>query len=499
MIHQQSPTAAFPAAMHQTGAALAQEPNYAAARNEFLRSRLTLALWIALIGNLTFIIFDATTYQPDLLRKLMVIRAAIEAALLGCLAYRASAWGRRYPVALIPGITWSMLFGTSYTDYLIVRWMMTPELSVEILPLFIRSVLVISLVFLGLTVIAPVRWQAHVLAQAGVIALYIALNGYLIRAVADQGMIVFLLIYLFWLCFVCDLAVFLYERLQRKAWDARTKLQHSYNAIEEQNERLRQDLQIAREIQLGLLPERTPWSSQQIAVHSRSMPAYEVGGDLYTYVSLGPTRAAIAIGDISGKGVSAALLMALASSAIEAQARETEQPGQFLAALNGRLEPQLRTSGMFAALLYVVIDLERRTLCAANAGMIAPLLVRNGQTHLIDVGGLPLGMVPEARYPEVTIALEPDDVVLLLSDGIVEARSSDGALWGFDRLAQVVAQSTTRMNPEDVIDEVFGQAVRFMGGAAQHDDMTIVAVEPHFAIPPSTQPSPDSAAAPVAA
>ncbi|HET9224677.1 MAG TPA: HAMP domain-containing protein, partial [Roseiflexaceae bacterium] len=105
-------------------------------------------------------------------------------------------------------------------------------------------------------------------------------------------------------------------------------LQESLAEIERRNERALRGLALARDIQIGLLPQRPPWSGDMIEVHARSIPAYEVGGDFYTYLALSEGRAAIAIGDISGKGVGAALLMALTSSAVESQGRELEHPAQ---------------------------------------------------------------------------------------------------------------------------------------------------------------------------
>lgn len=448
-------------------------------QNQFLAQRLRIILWLALIANLTFLLFDLTIYPATLLATLVPVFIFIEIALLLCLAYWYSPLGKRYPHLLIPGVAWSMLYGMGYNDNMIVRWTTASGTMLNVEAVFIRSILLISLVFLALTLIAPARWWIHAIMQLGTIGLYSAVNTYLLGSFVSWDTIVFLLVYLFWLCVVCNIAVLVYERLQRNEFNARARLQQSYSAIEQQNERMRHDLALARDIQIGLLPERTPWNVQQVAVHSRSIPAYEVGGDLYTYVALGPSRFAIAVGDISGKGVSAALLMALAASAIEAQARETEQPSRFLRALNRRLAERLHASHMFAALLYLVIDLERRTLNVANAGMIAPLLLRNGRSHLIDVGGLPLGSLPDIAYNEVQIDLQPDDLLVLMSDGVVEAKNKQGELFGFGRLHQLLDRNAVR--PERVIDEVLEQVFHFMNNAEQHDDITLVAIQPNFA------------------
>jgi serine phosphatase RsbU (regulator of sigma subunit) len=237
---------------------------------------------------------------------------------------------------------------------------------------------------------------------------------------------------------------------------------------------------LARDIQIGLLPDRPPWNGEEIAVYGRSIPAYEVGGDFYSYLAMSEGRAAIAIGDISGKGVGAALLMALTSSAVESQGRQIEHPAQVLTVLNNLLAPRLRANHMNAALLFVVIDPHQRTLRVANAGMIAPVLVTEGGSHFIEVGGLPLGSFAGAVYQEQVVPFEPGDSLLLLSDGVVEAHSQAGELFGFERLEATIAEA----RPDDVrdmVELVLERVQEHMGNMEQHDDITIVAVRPSVA------------------
>jgi serine phosphatase RsbU (regulator of sigma subunit) len=257
-------------------------------------------------------------------------------------------------------------------------------------------------------------------------------------------------------------------------------LQESLAEIERRNERALRGLALARDIQIGLLPERPPWSGDMIEVHARSIPAYEVGGDFYTYLALSEGRAAVAIGDISGKGVGAALLMALTSSAVESQGRELEHPAQVLQALNQLLAPRLKANHMNAALLFAVIDPQNRVLHVANAGMIAPVRLTRSGSHFIEAGGLPLGAYAGAVYQEQTVRLDPGDALLFLSDGVVEAHDSKGELFGFERLEATVAEA----HPGDVrglVDLVIDRVQAFMGDTEQHDDITMVAVRPLIA------------------
>lgn len=269
------------------------------------------------------------------------------------------------------------------------------------------------------------------------------------------------------------------------------QLQRSLSEIAQQNERLRHGLMLARDIQVGLLPTSPPWNDHALEVYACSIPAYEVGGDFYTYLVPGKDQAAIAVGDISGKGIAAALLMALTSSMVESQARVASQPSAVFQALNQTLSPRLKSNHMNAALLYAVFDLQQHTMTVSNAGMIAPLLVRIGKAasnqsqntvqptcQLIDVGGLPIGTLPNAVYHDTTVMLEPGDMVLFVSDGVVEARSPGGDLFGFERLEQLITSATDLHALVHLVALIKEQVQEFMGTAEQHDDITIVAVRP---------------------
>ncbi|GIV98466.1 MAG: hypothetical protein KatS3mg057_3123 [Herpetosiphonaceae bacterium] len=261
-------------------------------------------------------------------------------------------------------------------------------------------------------------------------------------------------------------------------------LEEAEHKIEQQANHLRHGMELARDIQIGLLPQRPPWSEDKLIVAARSLPASEVGGDFYTFVAFRENRMGIAIGDISGKGFGAALMMALVSSTLEAQAREVPQPGRLLSMLNRRLGLRLQTNRMNAAVLYMLIDLDRGMLHVANAGMIAPLLIRNGQVQMIDVQGLPLGTLHDAQYPEITVDLRPRDVLMLVSDGVVEAHSPDREIFGFERLEQALrGAATTR--PQQLIDHLLAEVTGFIADAEQADDMTLIALRPNLTAPQS--------------
>ncbi|HYF65984.1 MAG TPA: SpoIIE family protein phosphatase [Herpetosiphonaceae bacterium] len=250
--------------------------------------------------------------------------------------------------------------------------------------------------------------------------------------------------------------------------------------LRRQNERFQQDMILARTIQLSLLPQQPPWGQRSVAGGGLSIPASEVGGDFYTYVEFRDQQMIGAvIGDVSGKGVGAALMMALVLSAVESQLRDLQRPRDLLPALNRSLMAHLQRSRMNAALMYVLIDLAERTLWVANAGMIAPLLIRAGAVQAIDVCGLPLGAMAQPAYAEAQIRLQSGDLLVLVSDGIVEAHNAQGELFGFERLEQVLGRHPAAHAPSRLIGELIAATRAFTGGCEQHDDMTVVAICPY--------------------
>ncbi|HEY1014068.1 MAG TPA: PP2C family protein-serine/threonine phosphatase, partial [Herpetosiphonaceae bacterium] len=173
---------------------------------------------------------------------------------------------------------------------------------------------------------------------------------------------------------------------------------------------------------------------------------------------------------------------------IETQALQTARPAELLARVNRQLVARLQANHMNAAVLFALIDLKERRLYVANAGMIAPLLLRAGALTYLDAGGLPLGVLPGARYAEVAVDLLPGDCLLLVSDGIVEARNRQRELFGFERLERAVAE-VADADRDELIDYVIDQVDDFVAGGIQHDDMTMIAIAPALAGAPELEPA----------
>jgi serine phosphatase RsbU (regulator of sigma subunit) len=258
-------------------------------------------------------------------------------------------------------------------------------------------------------------------------------------------------------------------------------LRATNEALERANQTLAQqeawhhELALAREIQASLLPRHDP-TLAGFDIKGRSLPAEEVGGDFYTYFPLSGGRLGLAIGDVSGKGMPSALYMAIATSVIEAQAAISPDTVSLMRNVNNLLFPRMHEMGMNTALLYALFDLSRRQLRVCNAGLIVPILYHDKAVRYLESHGLPLGAVTEGAYEELVVNLEPDDVVLLMSDGIVEAMNAQRELYGFSRLEAVLENCDTTMNAQTILNCIFDSTFNFMDGASPQDDMTLVVI-----------------------
>lgn len=248
------------------------------------------------------------------------------------------------------------------------------------------------------------------------------------------------------------------------------------NRLEQENKRLEAELDLAREIQMRLVPaagmEFGPWDVEGLVV-----PARQVGGDYFDYFPLGPDRIGIAIADVSGKGVPASLLM----SNLEATLRNIcngEQPiPEMIGAVNRHMS-QKSGGGKFITMFYAEIDRRTSTMRFTNAGHNYPLLRRpDGSLEELKPGGLLLGLFPEARYEMGEVAFGPDDALLLYSDGISEAFDLRGEQYGEERLMELWGKLAIRP-AADAVRGMFDELERYRGSAPQSDDMTVVVVSP---------------------
>ena len=237
-----------------------------------------------------------------------------------------------------------------------------------------------------------------------------------------------------------------------------------------ERERLEQELEVARRIQQASLPKEVPQLEEwQIAPHYQ--PAREVGGDFYDFLELADGRLGVVVGDATGKGVPAALMMASTRSTLRAVAQACESPGDALRRVNEPLATDI-PSNMFVTCFYAILDPKSGTLSYANAGHDLPYLHRNGEAEELRARGMPLGLMPGMSYEEGEVSLGEGGCVLFYSDGLVEAHDPRGEMFGFPRLRRLVAEhGQERM----LVDFLMGELSSFTGeGWEQEDDITLL-------------------------
>lgn len=242
---------------------------------------------------------------------------------------------------------------------------------------------------------------------------------------------------------------------------------------------LQQELEIAREMQLSILPRRTP-DRPEVEVAPAMIPAKEVGGDFYDYFALDEDHLALVIADVSGKGVPAAFFMAISRTLLKSSGLFLRTPGTTIAALNDQLCLE-NDQMMFVTVFYAVLQLSTGRLTYVNAGHNPPILLRQGSAQYFPRGrNMGLAVLENQQYHEGTLQLAPGDCLLLYTDGVTEATDAQGALLGEARLLEV-AQSFSaqpdRSGPaRQLTERVVEEVRRFEAGAAQADDITVVAL-----------------------
>ncbi|MFA7562644.1 MAG: SpoIIE family protein phosphatase [Methanoculleus sp.] len=240
-------------------------------------------------------------------------------------------------------------------------------------------------------------------------------------------------------------------------------------------ERKKAELRIAHEIQMSFLPERLP-EVPGFELAALSLPAKEVGGDFYDAIPLPGGRTALAIADVSGKGVPAALFMALSRTVLRANALVSRGAREAIREANVLIAEDAK-SGMFVTVFYAVADPIERTLTYVNAGHNPPLLFRagGGRPEELKGTGIILGVMPEAEYGEETIHLKSGDLVLLYTDGVTEAINPGEEQFGEARLIETVASSLDR-SPAGIVENVRDAVMEFSGDEPQFDDLTLMAL-----------------------
>ncbi len=242
-----------------------------------------------------------------------------------------------------------------------------------------------------------------------------------------------------------------------------------------EREKLERDLRVARQIQRSLLPASVPQVvGLDFAVHYE--PAYQIGGDFYDFIWHDPAHLGLAVGDVAGKAISAALYMARMTSELRSRAAIARTPARLLRRVNQEMA-HLGDDGMFATLVYCIYDLETRSLVFTNAGHCVPLLRRGSRVFPLQAERAhtpPIGVTPELDAGEARVQLQSGDMLIMVSDGILEARDGRGIEYGLSRLSRRIR--TARGGAEDVLKAILADLDSHTQDQAQGDDMTIVAM-----------------------
>lgn len=254
--------------------------------------------------------------------------------------------------------------------------------------------------------------------------------------------------------------------------------------LRESQERLRleSELEIAREVQNQLFPREVP-QVEGIELYGVCRPARGVSGDYYDFLRLGEERLGLVLGDVSGKGISAALLMAAIQSALHAQFYDGRSPQGAGAAIPvstadvvARLNQQLQESTpmeKYATFFYAVYDAATRKLTYTNAGHLAPVLFRRGATERLKVGGTVVGLFAPLEYQQAEVQLQDGDLLLAFTDGLTEPENTYGEEFGEDRLLDVARRSLGG-TPEEMVEEIYRSVSDWTGSPELQDDMTLL-------------------------
>jgi sigma-B regulation protein RsbU (phosphoserine phosphatase) len=238
------------------------------------------------------------------------------------------------------------------------------------------------------------------------------------------------------------------------------------------------DLRIAREIQMGLLPANVSAQIEGtgLEVHAILEPALQVGGDLFEVLRLTRDRVLVAVGDVSGKGIPAALFMAVTMTLLRSMARQGYAPEEILRRLNDELLEQ-NPRGMFVTLQCMLFDLATRSVTCASAGHHAAVLVAPGQPPrlVFTQSSRVLGLMPAGEIVSETLALQPGETLVLFTDGVSEAFDANQELFGEERLLAHLAASQKQSARETTLG-VLDAVRRHATGAKQSDDITVVSV-----------------------
>jgi sigma-B regulation protein RsbU (phosphoserine phosphatase) len=256
--------------------------------------------------------------------------------------------------------------------------------------------------------------------------------------------------------------------LQRK----NAELAELQSRLEGISRRMAEELRLAANLQRGLLPP--PFKHPRLELAREFMPFREIGGDYYDLVELGAGRLALAIGDVMGKGVPAALLSANLRTTLRSQLQDGNVAADEVVARVNQLFWQVTPKGRFASFFLALFDLERSRIEYVNAGHPAPFVVRrDGQVTDLGSEGTALGLLEHARYERHELALEPEDLMVFYSDGVTERGNLEDELFGVERLREACVRNRGD-SARIILYTLLGEVQGWSAGTPPEDDLTLI-------------------------
>ena len=244
-----------------------------------------------------------------------------------------------------------------------------------------------------------------------------------------------------------------------------------------ESERIAEQMRLAGVVQRRMIPEKAPLIPG-LDIAAAYIPCFDVGGDLYDFLQVSDTCVVVAIADVIGKGIPAALMMSCFRGAVRAYA-DTEGSGEAIREIIDKLNKMACSEcrdGEFVTLFYAIIDVKDMAVTYCNCGHEPTVLIREGQITELEKGGLVLGVEPQAEYEIETMALADGDCLLFYSDGLIDAANFDGRFWGRENLLKT-AKKFTAGSAEQMVKNILGYRRRFVGLASQCDDTSIIVVK----------------------
>jgi serine phosphatase RsbU (regulator of sigma subunit) len=242
-------------------------------------------------------------------------------------------------------------------------------------------------------------------------------------------------------------------------------------------QRMAEQIRLAGVIQRRMIPEKAP-SMPGLDIAATYIPCFDVGGDFYDFLQLSSNRVAVAIADVMGKGIPAAIMMSLFRGAVRAYVDTKHDKGaieEVISKLNKMTCGECK-DGEFIALFYAVLDVKEETITYCNCGHEPAVLIRDGKIVELDKGGFVLGVETKAEYEIETLRLRDGDCLLFYTDGLIDAADFDGQFWGRERMLETVKKFVS-LEAGQMVKNILGYRRRFVGLASQVDDTSIIVIK----------------------